>query len=100
LQEFQENVLRERRAESDTPSLMCSSLTVIGKECGTNSNSMDVVKILPGLPKVTSRITGDINAFQRILDANEVEKTVKNKNIHVHGKQYTASYDKGTEKKN
>jgi len=27
-----------------------------------------------------------------ILDANEVEKTVKKKNIHVHGKQYTASF--------
>lgn len=68
---------------------------MIGKECGTNSNSMDVVKILPGLPTVTSRIAGDMNAFQRILDANEVEKTVKNKNICVHGKQYTASYDRG-----
>jgi len=72
---------------------------VTGKECGTNSNSMDVVKILSGLPTVTSRITGDMNEFQRILDANEVEKTVKNKNIHVHGKQYTASYDRGVKKK-
>jgi len=44
---------------------------------------MDVVKILPGLPTVTSRIAGDMNAFQRILDANEVEKTVKNKNIFM-----------------
>ena len=42
---------------------------------------MDVVRILPGLPTVTSRIIGDINAFQRILDANEVKKTVKNKNL-------------------
>jgi len=39
---------------------------------------MDVVKIVPGLPTVTSRITGDMNKFQRIVDANEVEKTVKN----------------------
>jgi hypothetical protein len=60
---------------------------------------MDVVKMLPRLPTVTGRITGDINAFQRIIYANEVEKTVKNKNIHVHGKQYTASYDRGIERK-
>lgn len=70
-----------------------------GKECGTNSNSMDVVEILSGLPTVTSRIKGDMNEFQRILDANEVEKTVKNKNIHVHGKQHTASYNRGIKKK-
>lgn len=55
--------------------------------------------MLPRLPTVTGRITGDINAFQRIIYANEVEKTVKNKNIHVHGKQYTASYDRGIERK-
>lgn len=46
----------------------------MGRNVG-QTHSMDVVKILPGL--VTSSITDDNNAFQIILDANEVEKTVK-----------------------
>jgi hypothetical protein len=40
---------------------------------------MDVVKILTGLPTITSRIIDNVNAFKKIHDANEMEKTVKKK---------------------
>jgi hypothetical protein len=39
-----------------------------------------------------------VNVFQRIHNANEMEKTVKEKNTQVPGKQFIASYNRGIKK--